>query len=81
MRSSLTIILAQLRVLVLMRHPLKELRPGEHERLGVGPQARLQQERQLGVAVRHVRVPICDRGDDVTQVAEALVDGLKRKRY
>ena len=40
------------------------------------PQAVLQQEGELGVAVRHVRLLVAQRRNDVPQSRQALVDGL-----
>ena len=42
--------------------------------LGVAAEARLQQPRQLGVAVRHVRLLLGQRRDHVAQRAQGLVE-------
>mmetsp|Transcript_15755 Transcript_15755/g.61539 ORF Transcript_15755/g.61539 Transcript_15755/m.61539 type:complete len:686 (-) Transcript_15755:107-2164(-) len=48
----------------------------EHQRLAVSTQAVLEQERQLAVPVRNVRVLVGQGGDDVAEAGEALVDVL-----
>ena len=48
----------------------------DDERLAVARQARLEQEGELRVAVRHVRRPLRQRHEHVRQRRQRLVDGL-----
>ena len=61
----------------LVRRVRRRRQVGDHERLAVARQAGLQQEGELGVAVRHVRRALGQRDKDVGQRRQRLVDGLR----